>query len=238
MWIGRWRSPAILVLVAVYSTCGLAQRLPAVDPLVPGFPAAAATVEALVPAGWEVEQRHHADFNGDGRDDVLLLLREPTAKATMPRRILVTALATATGYAGLEANARLVPRDPSERLEDPMADGEITLRPGAFELKLGMVPGVGSYVAATMRYRFRLEDGCFRLILYERAETHRGTLDTRDLSVDFLSGIAVEITGNAQVNIRQTRRHRLAANPRRCLADLGSAWTFAPLENSEEAAGR
>jgi hypothetical protein len=123
----------------------------------------------------------------------------------------------------------LVPRDDSGRLKDPMADGEITVRPRGFDLKLGMVPGAGSYLSATMRHRFRLERGCFRLIGYDRAETHRGTLDTRDLSVNFPTGVVVRTTGNAQSNATQTRRDRLAANPRRCLADLGSGWTFDPL---------
>jgi len=197
----------------------------------PKLPAAAATAESLVPAGWAIEQRHHADFNRDGRADVLLLLRQASAADTTPPRMLLVALATGRppGYALSAANARLVPRDASGTLEDPMADGEITVRPGGFDLKLGMMPGTGSYLAATMRYRFRLERGCFRLIGYERAETHRGTLDTRDLSVNFLTGTVIHTTGNAQSNARQKKRERLAANPRRCLADVGSGWTFDPL---------
>jgi hypothetical protein len=66
-------------------------------------------VEALVPPGWAIEQRHHADFNRDGRADVLLLLRQAAAENTTPARLLLAALATATppGYSLLEANARL-----------------------------------------------------------------------------------------------------------------------------------
>ena len=98
-----------------------------------------------------------------------------------------------------------------------MADGEITVRPGGFDLKIGMMPGIGSYLAATMRYRFRFERGCFRLIGYDRAETHRGTLDTRDVSVNFLTGAVIQTTGNAQSGRSQSQRSRLTANPRRCL---------------------
>lgn len=231
MWIQMGRSAALLAAVAVSPAIGLAQLAPAADAAMPTLPAAAATVESLVPGGWTIEQRHQADFNRDGHADVLLLLRQAAAEGTTPPRMLLVALATATppGYALSAANARLVPRDASGTLEDPMADGEFTVRPGGFDLKLGMVPGAGSYLAATMRYRFRLEGGCVRLIGYDRAETHRGTLDTRDLSVNFLTGAVIRTTGNAQSNATQTRRAWLAANPRRCLPDLPSSWTFDPL---------
>jgi hypothetical protein len=231
MWIQMWRWAALLAAVAVCPAFGLAQPAPAAGAAIPQLPATAATVESLVPAGWAIEQRHHADFNRDGHADVLLLLRQASAADKTPPRMLLIALATATppGYALSAVNARLVPRDTSGKLEDPMADGEIAVRPGGFDLKLGMMPGTGSYLAATMRYRFRLERGCFRLIGYDRAETHRGTLDIRDLSVNFLTGTVIQKTGNAESNASQKRRERLAANPRRCLPDLGSGWTFDPL---------
>jgi hypothetical protein len=225
------RLAALLAAVAVSPAIALAQATPTGDAALPMLPETAATVEALVPGGWTIEQRHQADFNRDGQADVLLLLREAAAEGTTPQRMLLMALATATppGYARSAANARLVPRDASGTLEDPMADGEITVRRGGFDLKLGMMSGAGSYLAATMRYRFRLEGRCFRLIGYDRAEMHRGTLETRDLSVNFLTGAVIRTTGNAQSNATQTRRARLSTNPRRCLPDLPSAWTFDPL---------
>jgi hypothetical protein len=231
MWKYTSRSTALLAALTAVAAIGLAQPPPAADAAMPALPASAATVEALVPVGWAIEQRHNADFNRDGHADVLLLLRQAAAEHTTPRRILLVALASAKppGFVLSAANAQLVPRDASGRLEDPMADGEITVRPGGFDLKLGMVPGSGSYMAATMRYRFRLEGTCFRLIRYDRAETHRGTLDIRDLSVNYVTGAVTQSTGNAQSNSVQKRHERLAAKPRRCLADFGSGWTFDPL---------
>jgi hypothetical protein len=175
-----------------------------------------------------------APLNGDGQPDALLLLRDGAVEGQTPPRMLLVALATISppGYARSAVNAQLIPWDASGTVEDPMADGEITVRPGGFDLKLGMLSTAGSYLASTMRYRFRLEGSCFRLIGYDRAETHRGTLQTRDMSVNFLTGAIVSATGNAQSNATQSRRARLAANPRRCLADLPSAWTFDPLASS------
>jgi hypothetical protein len=193
--------------------------------------AEATTIENVVPEGWSIEQRHDADFNGDSRADALLLLRSPAPADTTPPRMLVVALGTGTpGRFTVDAtNRELVPHDPSGRLEDPLADGGIALDEGEFELTLGMLSGVGSYEAATMRYGFRYQDGCFRLVRYRRAETHRATLATRDLSVDFLTGEVVETTGNAQSSDTDQSRTRLQANPRRCLPELPSGWTFDPL---------
>jgi hypothetical protein len=222
---------AFSALLASWPAFTVAQSAPPVDAPVPVLPAAGGTVESLVPPGWTIEQRHQADFNRDRRSDVLLLLRDNVAQGATPRRIVLVALATTqpSGYVRSAANAQLVPRDLSGQLEDPMADGEITVRPGGFDVRLGMMPGTGSYLAATMRYRFRYEGGCFRLIGYDRAETHRGTLDTRDVSVNFLTGAVIRTTGNAQSGRAQNQRSRLTANPRRCLDDLSSAWTFDPL---------
>jgi hypothetical protein len=184
----------------------------------------------MIPAGWRLEQRQDADFNGDGQNDVLALLRREGDSAPS-ERVLFAALATASrrGYSLHSANRQLVPTDPTGRIIDPMADGGIVVGPGEFELTLGMMPGAGSYQAATIRYRFRFEQDCFRLIGYDRAETHRGTLETRDVSVDFVTGVVVHKVGNAQSDATDERRESLSFNPRRCLPDLPSGWTFDPL---------
>jgi hypothetical protein len=227
-------SAAVLLALAVCATARAEQAPPVSNAAMPALPRAGATVESLVPSGWSIEQRHDADFNGDGRADALLLLRQGgTAAATMPARLLLVAIATArpAGYERVAANSELVPHDPSGRLEDPMADGEIIVRRGGFDLKIGMMP-TGSYLAATMRYRFRLDGRCVRLIGFDRNETHRATLDTHDVSVNFLSGDVIEKTGNAQSGQEQTSRKQLARNPRRCLPELPSGWTFDPLAAS------
>ena len=222
---------ALLALLVSWPALTVAQSAPPADAPIPALPPTGGTVESFVPAEWTIEQRHQADFNRDGRSDVLLLLRDNVAQGATPRRIVLVALATTqpSGYVRSATNAQLVPRDLSGQLEDPMADGEITVRPGGFDLRLGMMPATGSYLAATMRYRFRFEGGCFRLIGYDRAETHRGTLDTRDVSVNFLTGAVIRTTGNAQSGRSQNQRSRLTANPRRCLENLPSGWTFDPL---------
>ena len=195
-------------------------------------PARAATLAQFVPEGWTLEQQKVADLNGDGRADALLLMRHPQASGT-PQRILAVVLRQPGNHAGYklsELNGRLIPYNDDAKQEDPMADGELVVRRGGFDIKLTLLTGVGSYQTAALRYRFRYQDGCFRLIGYDRMETHRATLDTQDLSINFLTGAVVRRTGNAQSNASaaKEKRERLKANPRRCFHELDSATGFNP----------
>ena len=184
----------------------------------------------VVPDGWSVEQRHDADFNGDGRDDAVLLLREAEAPEPPAGRMLLVALATGTdgGYVVEATNDRIVPR-PSGALEDPMANGGIEARPGEFDVTLGMMSGTGTYQASTIQFVFRYQPDCVQLIRYVRADTQRATLDTRDVAVDFLSGEVVTSTGNAGSGATSTQRSGLDASAPLCLPELPSGWTFDPL---------
>jgi hypothetical protein len=193
-------------------------------------PASAAQPANFVPEGWVLEQQKVADLNGDGRADALLLMRRPAASGT-PQRILAVVLrrrGAKAAYALAELNRRLIPYGADANQEDPMADGELTVKRGGFAIKLTLLAGSGSYQTATVRYRFRYQDGCFRLTGYDRMETQRATLDTRDLSIDFLTGAVLHRTGNEQ-SATTEQRDKLKTNPRRCFGELESAAAFNPL---------
>ena len=221
----------------------------------PVLPKRAASVAGFVPPGWVVEQQMSGNFNRDGRADALILLRmAPTAakpgqvgtndvagvagtpgvsddngtvRLSTPR-VLVVLLGARNGYELSASNGRLVPRVDLVSQDDPMANGELSVRPGGFDINLGITAAVGSYLGAAVHYRVRHQNGCFRLIGYDRLETHRATLATQDLSINFLTGAVVHTTGNAQSDATQVRREQLTANPRRCLQDLDSAVDFKP----------
>lgn len=206
----------------------------------PSLQARAASVDAMVPEGWAIEQQQAADLNRDGRRDVVLLLRRLPASSDSgkgadasenrsPQRALAALLGVRGGYTLSALNARLIPQVDLGSQEDPLADGEIVTQRGGFDLKLSLTAGVGSYLSAALRYRFRYQGGCLRLTGYDRLETHRATLDTQDLSINFLTGVVVRTSGNAQSDATRVRREKLAANPRRCLQELQSAAQFQPL---------
>lgn len=200
----------------------------------PELPARAATPEAFVPAGWQIEQRQSADLDRDGRADTVLLLRAdgpPPAPGTgtSPERVLAVLKNRPGGWQLAGANARLVPQVDLSTQEDPLANGELLAERGSAVLSLGLGSTAGSYLSAVVRYRFRIEGGCVRLIGYDRLQTHRATQETQDTSVNFLTGAVLHTAGNAQGDTTSRRQARLAANPRRCLPDLDSAVSFAPL---------
>lgn len=210
---------AILVLTLPLLAHGQAQALPA----------RAAAVADFVPPGWAVEQQHEADLDRDGRADALLLLRGPAPAGRSPPRTLAVLLGGPAGYRLAASNAQLIPQVDLATQEDPMADGEIAVRRGGFDLRLALTASQGSYLSASLRYVFRHQSGCFLLVAYDRLQTHRATLDTEDLSVDFVAGAVQVSRGNAQSDDAKVHREPLAANPRRCLQDLGDAATFNPL---------
>ncbi len=208
----------------------LAEAAPAVA--LPALPAQAASVSAYLSAGWHIAQQFQADFNGDGRSDALLLLEPaappPAAGWSAPRRLLLL-LRSADGWQLAEHNDRLLPRVDLASQQDPMADGEITLQPGGFRLSLGLAATLGSYQTATLRYSFRHDGRCLRLVRYERLELQRATLDTQDLDIDYLRGQVLRAKGNAQTGANQTRREALSNPPRLCLRDLDDAARFKPM---------
>jgi hypothetical protein len=200
------------------------------------FPARAPTLEAAVPAGWAVERKVAVDLNRDAMRDAVLLLRRGSdaapntggAQGLSPQRALVVLKRVRSGYALWAFNDRLVPQVDLSSQEDPLDDGDLVAGRATFDLQLALMATAGSYQMASLRYRFRHQEGCLRLIGYDRKETHRATLETRDSSINFSTGTVVRSMGNAQSGAAQVRRERLASNPRRCLEDLGNAAEFVP----------
>jgi hypothetical protein len=228
--IPRWCQWATIAAAAV--TCPMlafAQVSTSASPAPPAVPvpSTAAQPSQFVPWGWVLEQQKIADLNGDGRDDALLLIRKSDSGRT-PQRILAVVLRQPNGYALAEMNSRLIPHGDNIDQEDPMADGELTAQPGGFDVKLTLMSGAGSYEMATLLYHFRYQDGCFRLIGYDRMETNRATLDTNDLSVNFLTGAVTHRTGNAQSDATREKSDRLKTNSRLCFGDLDNAAVFHP----------
>jgi hypothetical protein len=190
-------------------------------------PSKAAEPSQFVPHSWVLEQQKVADLNGDGHADALLLMRKSDSAGTPPR-ILAVALRDLNSYALEEMNSRIIPHSDDTTHEDPIADGGLAVQPGGFSLKLTLMSGAGSYEMQTLYYHFRYQDGCFRLVGYDRMETNRSTLDTHDMIVNFLTGTVIHRTGNAQSDATAEKSYTLKSNPCLCLRDLDSAAEFDP----------
>ena len=227
--LGWCRWATLATVATTFPILAFAQVSRSASPaqLVVSVPSKAAQPSQFVPKGWVLEEQKVADLNGDGRDDALLLMRKSDSAGTPPR-ILAAVLRQKHGYALAEMNSRLIPHSDNTSHEDPMADGELTAQPGGFNLKLTLMSGAGSYEMETLHYRFRYQDGCFRLVGYDRMETNRATLDTHDLIVDFLTGVVIHRTGNAQSDATEEKSDTLKTNPRLCFRDLDNAAVFHP----------
>ncbi|GCL63079.1 hypothetical protein AQPW35_21600 [Rubrivivax pictus] len=227
----RRQWPARALAALCLATLGVAAPALAAPP---ALPASAATPAGFVPAGWQVAQQVDIDLNRDKRTDAVLLLQPeappaPPGTGQSPERLLAVLLHQRDGWVLAAQNARLVPRVDLATQEDPLVNGELAAGRGGFSLSLGLTSTAGSYLSAVQTYRFRLERGCVRLIGHDTLQTHRGTQDTQDTSINFLTGAVVVRSGNAQTDATTQRRSRLSANPRRCLPDLDGADRFQPL---------
>jgi hypothetical protein len=193
-----------------------------------------ANLADFVPAGWAVEQLRAADLNRDGHEDALLLLRHEAAApgpgpGLSPPRMLVVLLGDPAGFVLSARNTKLIPQVDLAGQEDPFADGELVAWTGGFDIKLALLSGVGSYLSAVLRYRFAYQGGCFRLIAYDRLETHRATLDTNDLRINYLIGTITRTIGSARTEANNVVYTRLLPSPpHRCLEHLDNAAEFVP----------
>jgi hypothetical protein len=191
---------------------------------------AGSPIDALVPSGWRIEQRHDADLNGDGRADAVLVLRQGET-AVPPRTLLVALAATAPAtFTATAQNAKLIPSDPSGQIEDPLLDGGIEVRPGEFDVTLVLASASGSAQTATVRYRFRWQNGCLQLVEFRRAETNRASLDIHDMTANLLTG-EVTLTSGHESGAKTTEQSRLANLSPRCLQDLPGGLDYDPTRN-------
>lgn len=224
MIVWRW-----LAVAAALTAASAAQtRRPAERPQ-PSISRSAPALGKFAPEGWKVEQQKAADLNRDGSMDALLLLA-PEQPNGSQGRILAIVLGDPrrTGaYTLAETNDTLIP--PREE-QDQEAEEELAVRPGGFDVRITLSAAAGSYLGVSARYRFRHQNGCFRLIGYDRMETHRATMAIRDLSVNFLTRTVLHRTGTEGEGPVKERRERMKPAPLPCFRDLGSAATFNPLE--------
>lgn len=204
----------------------------------PRLPASAATPDALIPNGWKVQQRLRADFNADGLTDTLLV-----AQSTDPRnvhspredgyawngnpRLLVGAFARRDGRVQLAFQSAVITRRTSATMEDPFDSLELFGQ--GFRLRLQEFYSMGSWTAGSVTFNVRWQDGCFRVIGYDRFMVHRATLDSETVSVNFLTGRMQVVLDNAGAETDASRVERWSAYPgqrRVCVQDVTSGLEF------------
>lgn len=231
-----------MLLALAASTPALADMpdIPEVD--YPQIVAQAATVEGFVPAGWRVEQRLDGDLDRDGRGDVVLLLRmddpanvlvdedRPDQPLDTNPRMLVAALSVADGsWRRVVQDHALIPRDRSPYQDDYLGEtGGVTLaKNGILSVTLHNFSSWGSWEAGTATLTFRHQDGCMRLIGYDRYSLQRNTGEIRQSSVNLLTARGWISTSSISDDGDPPKQwRRLPKRPPTCLEQVGDGFLF------------
>lgn len=242
------RAATATVLLSLVCADGAAADGDLIVPAVP-YPVLvqhAPSAEGFVPAGWRLESQRSGDLNGDGRDDVVLVLRGndprnlidaherggPQNFDTNPR-ILAAAFANAAGGYDLALeNHSLIARTMEPSLQDPLDPngvqaGGVEIKKGTLQVTLGYFGGSMGHVT----YAFRFQRGRFELIGYDRVdvERYKGSID--QVSVNYSTRKMKRSTGHISSDTDKVRRTSLPPKPLLTMEQVGDGLAFEPPSN-------
>jgi hypothetical protein len=178
-----------------------AQELAIPEAVYPALPRNAPAAEGFVPPGWVLESRAEGDLDRDGLADLALVLRQ-TGSAnvvandglgenpfdTNPRMLAVALRMPSGGYRLALENRTLIPRRVDPVMADPLSEGGIAIARGALKVTLHLFMSAGGWSMSQTTYTLRLRDGRMELIGFDRRTAHRGSGETDDVSVNYLTG--------------------------------------------------
>jgi hypothetical protein len=158
--------------------------------------------EAFVPAGWRIETKLSGDLNGDGRDDIFLILRGndprniidargqggPEKFDTNPRILAVAFAGAAGGYDLALENHTLIARTTYTGEQDPLDPNGV--QEGGIEIKNGTLVVTLAYFGGNMgrkTFTFRFEKAGFKLIGFDSVDVERSHGVMSDISINYLT---------------------------------------------------
>ncbi len=220
-----------------------AQELVIPEVAYPRLPGQAPSAEGFVPKGWVLEAQASGDLNRDGVADIAVVARQNDPRNivenpdlgenpfnTNPR---ILAIAFRNGPAGdyvLQAeNHTLIPRRTDPVVADPFEGKGLTIERGSLRVNLTLWLSAGGWDMSGMTYTFQHRNGRIELIGYDRATTNRSSLDTTDVSVNYLTGRMKTSTGNS--NSDKAPKVVWKTLPRRApptLDEIGDGLEFEP----------
>jgi hypothetical protein len=238
---------ALLLCYALGGGINSATGAMAQDPVIPdvtypSLPKQASSAGDFVPGGWVLETQASGDLNRDSVPDLALVLRQNDPKNivknpglgenpfdTNPR---ILAVAFRNGPAGdfvlqIE-NHRLIPRRTDPVMADPFEEG-LTIDRGSLRVNLTLWLSAGGWDMSGMTHTLQYRNGRFELIGYDRSTTNRSSLDTTDVSVNYLTGKMKIATGNS--NSDKAPKVTWKTLPRRSLLtidEIGDGLEFEP----------
>lgn len=178
--------------------------------VVVGKPATEDTFGAWVPEGWTLFLQAMGDLDKDGGPDVVLVLEEdnplnrkgndymgPAELNLNPRRLLVL-FGGEAGYRPVLSVDHFLPSQHDEEtpcLDDPLSMGGVEVKRGLLEVSLHYWLSCGSYAVSNRTFKFRYQEGRFRLIGLDTWGFMRNSGERTERSINFLTGKRKVTTG-------------------------------------------
>ncbi len=241
-----WRLAAAW-LAAILAHDATAQQLQIPEVIYPTLTAHAATAQGFVPKGWKLETLLKGDLDGDGRDDLVLVLHQQdphnvvehdglgeSPLDTNPRMLAVAFAQPAGGYALVLSNHDLITRRDDPVLDDVFeGSGGVSIGHGTLQVALHMWASAGSWGTSMTSYTFRWQHGRFELIGYDLQSYMRNSGDEEGLSINYSTGKVKRWNkpGEADPDAAKAGTHweKLASPKRWSLDEIGDGMGFQPL---------
>lgn len=201
------------------------------------------SAESFVPTGWTIEIMETGDLNEDGRDDILLVLKEDNPDNFIindpaspgvdewdanPRVLAVAFALPADGYELMLQNNDFIPRHEDPCIDDPFSLAEI--ENGDIRIYCHLWANAGTWYTSDSRFTFRYLDGAFRLVSWLDFTTKRNSGETWEIELDYVSQKAVLTTGNFTEDETedQSYERQLTCEELCTMEEVGTCWDFYP----------
>ncbi len=168
------------------------------------------TAQRFVPKGWKLHSYKVGDLNQDNRADLVVIAEQNDPAKRIknedlgtqelnlnPRRLLIL-LQTDTGYQTAQSIDGFLPSAndaDSTCLQDPLEVGGISIAKGVLNIEKHYWQSCGSWEVSHDTYRFRHENGRFRLIGFDSWSMMRNSGERSEESVNYLTGKKKIVSG-------------------------------------------
>ena len=133
------------------------------------------------------------------------------------------------GYALAAADHKLIPRLENQNQDEPF--DEVAIANGTLRVKMHLFMSAGGWEMGGSAYTFRWQDGGFKLIGFDRDSVQRNSGETKEISINYLTGRKVLKRGNIGTDKQEERTVRIANKPLIALGDVGDGLLFDPDEH-------